>query len=155
MPLTQEVYETLARKVELFNGLNAEDVESIFSRGMTIRVLKGETLFYKGSMGSQLYVLLGGQINIVNNKHVIATMHMGDMFGEMALVESQPRSATAVAVEDSHVFVLAEESFDRLLTKKIAVQILMNIVKIFSRRLRDANKKIAQFELITQQQQGH
>lgn len=154
MPLTQDVYETLSRKVELFHGLNAEDVESIFSRGMTLRVLKGETLFYKGSLGSQLYVLLGGQINIIDNKRVIATMRMGDMFGEMALVESQPRSATAVASEDSHVFVLAEESFDRLLTKKIAVQILMNIVRIFSRRLRDANKKIAQFELLLQQQQN-
>ena len=129
----------LARKVELFKGLTAEDIGKILAKGMTIRVLKGETVFYKGTVGSQMYIVLGGKVEVRDGNKTIATLTTGDMFGEMALINNEPRSATVVSAEDTHLFVLSETTFQTLLTKRVAINILLNIVRTLSHRLRDAN----------------
>ncbi len=134
-------YAALARQVELFRGLTLEDIAKIFSKGMTIRVHKGETIFYKGTVGSQMYVVLGGKVAVVDENKVLAELRMGDTFGEMALINSEPRSASVIAAEESHLFVLSESTFQRLLTKRVAIQILLNIVRTLSHRLREANAR--------------
>ena len=146
MSMSSDKYEMLARKVELFRGLTGDDIEVIFSKGMTIRVPKGETLFYKGTVGNQMYVIFGGQIDIVDGKRVLASLVTGDMFGEMALVNSEPRSATAISVEDCTLFVLTETTFQRLLNKKVAVQTLLNIIRTLSHRLRETNRRLAKLQ---------
>lgn len=135
-------YATLVRQVALFRGLTEEDIAKIFARGMTIRVLKGETVFYKGTVGSQIYVVLEGAVEVRDDDKTIATLRTGDTFGEMALLDSEPRSATVTALEPSHLFVLSETTFKHLLTKRVAVQILLNAVRILSHRLREANARL-------------
>ena len=134
-------YAALARQVELFQGLTIEDISKIFARGMTIRVQKDETIFYKGTVGSQMYVVLGGKVAVVDGDKLLAELRTGDTFGEMALINSEPRSASVVAAEESHLFVLSETTFQRLLTKRVAIQILLNIVRTLSHRLREANAR--------------
>jgi len=133
---------SLAREVELFKGLTVEDIAKIFAKGMTIRVQKGETVFYKGTIGSQMYVVLGGEVLVYDGEQCIATLTTGDTFGEMALIDNEPRSATIVAAEDSHLFVLSETTFQRLMTKRAAIRILLNIVRTLSHRLREANVRL-------------
>lgn len=129
-------------KVDLFHGLSPEEVIKIFAKGMTMRCVKGETLFYKGTIGSQMYVVLGGKIGVYDGAKHIATLTTGDMFGEMALVNKEPRSATVLALEDSHLFVLSESTFERLLTKRVAIRMLLNIVRTLSQRLKDSNARL-------------
>ncbi len=138
---TAAMSKALARQIELFRGLTPEDISKIIARGMTVRVLKGETVFYKGTIGSQMYVVLAGTVAVRDGVKDIATLSTGDTFGEMALINSEPRSATVVAVEDSLLFVLSESTFQQLLTKRVSIQILLNIVRTLSHRLRDANVK--------------
>jgi CRP-like cAMP-binding protein len=140
--MAEERFRMFVRSVELFRGLDPEDVEKIFQRGMTIRVAKGETIFYKGTTGNQMYVVLGGSVAIADGRKVLAKLNVGDTFGEMALVNNEPRSASAVAMEDSQLFVLSETVFQKLLTKRVAIQILLNIVRTLSHRLRDANQSV-------------
>lgn len=139
-------YEMLAQKVALFHGLKSSDIAAIFSRGMTVRVLKGETVFYKDTVGSQMFVVLGGQVTVNDGKKRIATLSPGAMFGEMALLNEEPRSATVTASEDSLLFVLSETTFQRLLTKRVAVRILLNIIRTLSNRLRESNAKISRMQ---------
>ncbi len=139
---SMSTYAALARNVALFQGLSAEDVAKIIARGMTIRVQKGETIFYKDTTGSQMYVVLGGKVVVSDGKKCIATLTTGATFGEMALINNEPRSATVAAAEDSFLFVLSETTFQRLLTKRVAIQILLNIVRTLSHRLREANAKL-------------
>ena len=138
---TLAMSKSLARQVGLFNGLTPDDVAKIFARGMTMRVLKGETVFYKGTVGSQMYVVLAGTVAVRDGDKTLASLAVGDTFGEMALINNEPRSATVVAEEDSLLFVLSETTFQQLLTKRVAIQILLNIVRTLSHRLRDANVK--------------
>lgn len=141
-----EKFAVLAKRVGLFHGLRPEDVAKIFAKGMTIRVDKGETVFYKGTVGSQMYVILGGNLGVYDGKSLIASLSVGDTFGEMALISEDVRSATVLALENSHLFVLNETTFHKLLTKRVAVQILLNIVRTLCDRLRNANVKLKDME---------
>lgn len=132
----------LARQVGLFRGLAREDIAKIFSRGMTMNVKKGDTVFYKGTVGNQMFVVLGGKLGVHDGKNRIAELKTGALFGEMALLDAAPRSATVTALEDSLLFVLNETVFQRLLTKRVAVRLLLNIVATLSQRLRTSNEQL-------------
>lgn len=138
-----EKIDKLIERVDLFHGLTREELVKIFSKGITMRVTKGETIFHKGTVGSQMYVVLGGSVGVFDGNQQLAALHTGDMFGEMALVNREPRSATVIAVEESKLFVLSENTFQQLLTKRVAIQILMNIVNTLSRRLKNTNAKLS------------
>mgnify|MGYP001150788060 CR=1 FL=1 len=127
-------------KVELFKGLTPEEVIKIVSSGMTMQCVQNEVIFFKGTVGSQMYVVLGGKVGVFgDNDKIIATLTTGDMFGEMALVSKEPRSATVRALETSKLFVLTESAFDKLLTKRVAIRLLLNIIHTLSHRLKASN----------------
>jgi CRP-like cAMP-binding protein len=137
-----EKVDRLIEKVELFHGLTREELVKIFSKGMTMRVAKGETIFHKGTVGSQMYVVLGGTVGVFDGDKLLAKLYTGDMFGEMALVNREPRSASVIAVEESKLFVLSEATFRDLLSKRVSIQILMNIIRSLSNRLKQTNARI-------------
>jgi CRP-like cAMP-binding protein len=134
--------DELIKRVALFRGLGRDEVAKIFAKGMTMRAGKGEIIFHKGTVGSQMYVVLGGKVGVMEGRNLLAELRTGDMFGEMALVNNEPRSATVAALEDSHLFVLSESTFQRLLSKRVAIQILLNIVRTLSGRLKDSNARL-------------
>ncbi len=129
----------LLKRIDLFQGLTRDDIIKIYSKGMTMYVPKGQAIFMKGTVGSQMYVVLGGKIGVYDKNQCIAVLTAGDMFGEMALVNKEPRSADVGALEDSEVFALSESVFQNLLSKRVAIQILLNIIRTLSHRLKDAN----------------
>lgn len=149
--MTYQRFVMLAQQMELFRGLDPLDVEKIFTKGQTVSPAKGQVLFYEGTTGNTMYVILGGKISLYDKKKKhLADLTAGQMFGEMALIEHEPRSATAVATEDSSLFVMDQTTFERLMTKRVAIQMALNIVGSLSKRLRAANKKLMELQ---QQQQ--
>jgi CRP-like cAMP-binding protein len=144
-------FAMMAQKMDLFKGINPHDVEKIFTKGQTMSPQKGQVLFYEGTTGNTMYVVLGGKISLFDKtKKHLADVTAGHMFGEMALIGHEPRSATAVAAEDSYLFVLDQTTFEKLMTKTVAIQMLINIVGSLSTRLRAANRKLTDL-----QQQPH
>jgi CRP-like cAMP-binding protein len=137
-----QLAQEIVKRVEFFHGLTAEDVMKIFAKGTTQRVNRGDVIFYKGTVGNQMYIILNGCVGIFDGDKLLAELRTGDMFGEMALVSHDPRTATAKALEDSLFFVLSETTFEHLLTKRAAVQILLNIVRTMGRRLKETNRKL-------------
>ena len=135
-------FDLMAQRVDLFQGIQPTDIEKIFKRGMTHRVSKGEALFYKGTAGNHMYVILGGMMGVFDGESQIATLGLGATFGEMSLLLGDARSATVKALEDSVVFKLDEHIFHKLLTKKVAVQMLLNISRSMARRIQDTNLKL-------------
>lgn len=144
----------LARNVDLFKGLDPDDVGRIFARGVTMVAQKGQTLFYKGTSGEQMYVVMAGTINLLDGDKLIATLKTGDTLGEMALISNEPRSATAVAAEDSKLFVLTETTFQKLMTKRVAIRILLNIIGTLSNRIRESNKHVTRLKAQVKELQG-
>ena len=136
-------YANLAQRIPLFKGISIDDVHKIFAKGMTVVMEKDNVIFYEGTTGNQMFVVLAGTIDLYAGKKKITTLRSGEMFGEMALINNEPRSATAVAAERSQLFVLSETTFQKLMTKRVAIRMLLNIVGVMSNRIREANKRLA------------
>ena len=146
MDSVESRYKALTEKVELFEGLAPSDVQKIFSKGMTLKVEKGETIFFKGTTGNQMYVVLGGEVGVFDGPKRLAQLGVGQTFGEMSLLNKEPRSATVVALKSCNLFVLSEDIFQKLLTKRVSVRILMNIAKSMSAQVSKANMTIREME---------
>jgi len=79
---------------------------------------KGDVIIEEGSYGTSAYVIKSGKVEVSelakNKKIVLATLEEGQIFGEMGLVEDQPRSATVAAFDDVQLAVLSRDSFNDL-----------------------------------------
>ena len=138
----RDKYVQLARNIDLFVGLNPDQLVKIMSIGQTEAATKGTVIFKKGLTSRKMYVILDGQVDIMDGEKRIATLGKGEMFGEMGLLSGQPRNATAVASESCSFFILTEQSLHRLFTKRVAIVMLLNIVRKLSDRLREADELI-------------
>ncbi|MEO0289169.1 MAG: Crp/Fnr family transcriptional regulator [candidate division WOR-3 bacterium] len=108
------------------------------------RVLKdGEVLFREGEVGDEMYLIKSGKIKIVqkigDEMKVLAVLSEGDFFGEMALIDGSPRSATAIAEGDTELITFDKVAF----RKKIGEEPLIEyIITELSKRLRRADEQI-------------
>jgi len=139
----EEKYASLAHRLDLFRGLSARDIETVFSKGSTLRFHMGETVFEKGAPGNLLYVILQGRAGVYDGDRLLAYLETGEIFGEMALVTREPRSATVVATTPAILFAITDFAFQNLLTKRVAVQLLLNMLRSLSRRIRGLNERVA------------
>jgi CRP-like cAMP-binding protein len=104
----------------------------------------GQVIFAEGEIGSEMFIIESGKVRI--SKHskdvekTLVLLESGDFFGEMAVIDKGPRSATATAVEDTRCIVLNEELFEQQMQNN--ARIVKKILKNMSSRLRDADKQI-------------
>ena len=118
--------ETLAT-VPFFSGLDAASLDRV-GRGMrTRRFRRGEVIFHLGDPGDALFIVMSGAIKIMlpsdtGDEAILATLRAGDVFGELALLDGAPRSATAVALEPSETLILPRAQFRELLATEPAIR---------------------------------
>ena len=106
----------LLKKVPLFSSLTDQSLEDLSDRVRLQRIKQGQVIFRKGDEGTALYILKSGDIKIVlpsklGEEIIVSIFSEGDFFGEMALLDKEPRSADAIAIKPSEVFVLSREDF--------------------------------------------
>ena len=100
----------------------------------------GETIFKEGEEAKELYVIKAGQVEIQLGNRVLATLDANDIFGEMALIDSSPRSATAMAKTDVALVPVSKKDFVALVSR--APTFALDVMSMLARRLRDANRTI-------------
>jgi CRP-like cAMP-binding protein len=107
----------------------------------------GAVVFEEGDPGSRLYVVISGQVRIVKRTGgrtvTLARLGQGEFFGEMALLDRQPRSASAVVEEPARLLELDEAAFERIVADR--GEVALRILKKLSKRLREANRRIRDF----------
>ena len=135
----------LFSKVPRFEGLSPAD-RSALSRAATVRSYRrGERIVTQGQPGDSFFVLVKGRVAVSilspeGREVVLSTLSAGDYFGEMALLDEAPRSATVTAAERSELAVLTREAFFDLLKGNFVL--IRALLATFSRRLRHANATI-------------
>jgi hypothetical protein len=141
MDSMRDTYEILARRMELFRGIDPENIARIFARGMTVEYEAGEVIFKKEQMGESLYLILNGSVAIEQDGQELALLGQGDMFGEMALISQGKRSADAIARDNISLLALKMDVIHNIMPRDVSVQILVNIILTLSRRLQEANAR--------------
>jgi len=102
--------------------------------------LPGDTIFKKGSMGGTMYIILEGEIEIYVDGSVVGKLFEGQVLGEMALVENEPRSATAIAKTESKIVPIDREAF--LYIVKEEPLFALFVIKDLSHKIRILNQRI-------------
>ncbi len=101
--------------------------------------IKDETVFSQGSPSDCAFIINSGSVEISENtlegQMVIGQLTENEIFGEMGLIDGRPRSATARALEDSVVYIMTKNNFDKLAREK--PEALLPILKVLSSRLRE------------------
>ena len=140
------------KSIKLFEGIKKRQLIHVLESLQERTYLKGETIFAQGDIGRALFIVFSGKIALTRldaaaqKSDVIAEVHPGEFFGEMALLEEMPRTAGAHATEDTKVFMLFKIKLESLLfaRPKIGVVIAAQLAKILSARLRALIEKPAQ-----------
>lgn len=101
----------------------------------------GERIFEQGELGTEMFIILDGAVDIIKHiggeSHMLSRLEKGDFFGEMALLEAAPRTADAIAANETRVLVINGSQFDDMLRKN--PEIAVRIIRKYSKRLREAN----------------
>ena len=100
----------------------------------------GETIFKEGEPAKELYVIRSGRVEIQLGNRLLDTLEANDIFGEMALIDAAPRSASAIAKTDVALVPISKKDFLTLVGR--APTFALDIMGMLTRRLRDANKAI-------------
>jgi len=113
----------LLAEIKMFASLNEDDRQALAEVVDKLKVPAGHTLFHAGDPGDSLYVVESGQIELfikdnVGQKIVLTIAETGDTFGELAMLDSGPRTATAVALFDSELIVLDRHDLILLFQRK-------------------------------------
>lgn len=100
----------------------------------------GDTIFNEGDPATELYVIQSGRVGIQTGNRLLDTLNPNTIFGEMALVDSAPRSASAIAVTDVTLVPVSEKQFLFLVSQ--TPFFALNVMRILARRLRASNKAL-------------
>jgi CRP/FNR family transcriptional regulator, cyclic AMP receptor protein len=142
----------LIKQIPLFTSLKDEEIEILAALLRRRSIKKGDIIFQKGDEGTALYAILRGCIQIIVTTPVgdtitVAILNDGDFFGEMALLDGMPRSADAVALEETQLAVLDRKDFLPFLAQH--EHAVLAILRTLSLRLRRTDELLAEICFLT------
>jgi HEAT repeat protein len=132
------------KKIYVFSDLQVRELAAISSVTVEEDHKKDEIVVREGESGDTMFLIVSGEVSVIRNygapdETVIATIGHDDYFGEMALFEDKPRSATVKTNTESKVLVLGKLEFEEIMRE--FPQISINICRVFSQRIRELQKK--------------
>lgn len=134
----------LIKKIDFFSGLDDKILNKISDACIARQFTRNETIVRQGEMGLGLYIIARGRVKVDREQGGVRTQvaELGpeQFFGDMALLDNKPRSATVTGIEDAECLLLTRDSFVRLMNKYPEIPIRM--AKVLAERLREANAKI-------------
>jgi CRP/FNR family cyclic AMP-dependent transcriptional regulator len=139
------------RRVPLFAGLPEPDLTAFAELTRERGYPKGSVIVFEDDAGDALYLVAAGQVKVVliaedGREVILSVLGEGNFFGEMAVIDEEPRSAHVIAMEDSSLLVLRRDDFQHRL--RANPEIAISLLREISRRLRRADEKIASLVLL-------
>jgi signal transduction histidine kinase len=131
------------QSLALFRDLSREDLEALRLNTQEQLFTTGSEIFQEGGSGNGVYFVKSGRVEISglvgsDVRRVFSELGPGEIFGEMAVIEDRPRSATATARQDTEVYFIPRE--EMLLQIKRSPALAFNLLKLISHRLREFNQ---------------
>ena len=141
----------MLRRIPLFQDLSDEDLVLIEELAVEKQVSKGTVVMVEGTIGDSLFAITSGRVKVYMSDEdgreiILKILGPGDFFGEMSMIDSQPRSASVAALEPSTFKVLSHEAFAQCVER--APRIATMVMQALAKRLRDADRKISTLALM-------
>ncbi len=122
--------------VSLFSGLNQKQLKMVVESGKELSYKSGDLIVKEGTLGVGFYLVLDGKVEVRKGSKVLASLSKGQFFGEMSMIDEQPRSADVIAVRPTKCFTLSTWVFSALLRQH--PELTMPMLKEITKRLRSA-----------------
>jgi CRP-like cAMP-binding protein len=106
----------------------------------TRKFTPGEIIFREGDPGNELFVIARGRVEIQSGNRLLETLGEGEIFGEMALIDDEPRSATVVALNEVTLAPVSEKQF--LFLVRHTPYFALRVMRVLAERLRRQNKAV-------------
>ena len=146
-----EVVTEILEKLDLFSGLKRESLLKLASLFKERIFNENEFIFEEGSMGNSMMIIVSGEVRVSQTdesvEEELVVLKKGDLFGEMAMLEELPRTATIIANTNVIILEIKKDDFFQFLNdnSRDGVDILFRLAKTLSSRLREADSKLKVF----------
>lgn len=133
------------KKGSLFGNLSDEELSQLAQIVRERKFDRNQVIFYEGDLGGSLYVIVSGTVKIVimaddGREHILGLLDEGSFFGEISLIDGEPRSATAIALDKVNIVMISREDFVRLLREN--PEMSLKIMQTLCDRLRRTDKHV-------------
>lgn len=141
----------LLRTVPIFAEVPETDLEKLASLATRKRYPKDSVVFFENEAGDTLFMIAEGRVKVTilgddGREIILSVLGQGEFFGDMALLDNEPRSATAIAAEDCELVSLSRADFEGVLSQN--PRIMLSLIKVLTARLRHANHQISTLALL-------
>jgi CRP/FNR family transcriptional regulator len=134
MPLTDEEKAAALVRVPLFEGISYESMNKLAAAAGEQDYAAGQFIVRQGQIGTGLYVVIDGSVRVLRGSDALATLGEGEFFGELAVIDQEPRSASVQAVTDTRCLALA--SWDLLQLLQSDSTLSLNLIRGLVARIR-------------------
>ena len=126
------------RSVPLFEAVSKKGIRSIVSAATEVDVRAGKVLVQEGRFDRDLYVILRGEAEVRKGGRRLATLGVGDFFGELAFLDRSPRTATVTALTDMRLVVLGPREMDEVVAREPVLG--RRMLEAMARRIRNTER---------------
>lgn len=139
------------KAVPFFTQLNDRELEVVRAVASERTYAKNAVVLTEGEMGDSLYMIQSGKVKVVigdeeGRELILKILGPGDFFGEMSMIDKQPRSASVTTIEPATFLVLSNAAFERCVEQ--APRIANMVMRILAQRVREADRKIGTLALM-------
>jgi HEAT repeat protein len=127
------------KAVSIFSETPEDILAELASILTELQAKPGETILEKGETGSSLYIIVDGQVQVHDGEQNIGILEIGDVFGELALLDTGPRSASVTILKNARLLRLDQDVFYELMADR--VEVAKGIIRVLVQRLRTLNQK--------------
>ncbi len=144
---------TALKKVPIFSDLTPKELTEVEKIVHQRRYKQNETIIHTGDPGLGMYIIVNGSVEVVEEdekagKRTLAKLSDGSFFGDMALLDEDPRSASAIALVDSDIMGFFRPDFLDLIYRKpkLGIKVVLALARIIGERLRHTNELLVKIQ---------
>jgi CRP/FNR family cyclic AMP-dependent transcriptional regulator len=145
------VSTTVLKSVAMFASFSPEQLRALVAMTVRRSAARGSAIMREGDPVDSLYIVISGRLKVMmgeadGKETILSIIGPGEFFGEMGLIDDNPRSASVVAIEPCELLAVSKRAFRKCLVEN--ADLAMAVMRVLVRRLREADRKIGSLAML-------